>query len=205
MKLFLYLSIPLLILDQATKWWIVDSFNAPPNYVAKPGCEEPYDPEKHHEIQVIPGFFNIVRVHNTGMAFGIGNGTAAAKVIFPVIACFAIGLISWLWRKNAFPNLISKVAVALLLPGILGNLIDRLLPCRGYVVDFLDFILPFYDRIVPRSGGHFPSFNVADSCICVAAGLLIISAFKGEPEEAKETTDSKNGNSEDGDDAGTSS
>jgi signal peptidase II len=182
MKLFLYLSIPLLILDQASKWWIVDSFNAPPHHQAKPGCEEPYTPEKYDQIEVISGFFNIVRVHNTGMAFGIGNGTKAAKIIFPVIACVAIGLIAWLWRKGAFPTLVSKLAVALLLPGILGNLIDRLLPCRGYVVDFLDFILPFYGKISSSSSNHFPSFNVADSCICLAAALLIISAFKGEPD-----------------------
>ena len=187
MKLFLYLSIPLLILDQATKWWIVDNFNAPRNHQAKPGCEEPYNPEKYDDkIAVVPDFFNIVRVHNTGMAFGIGNGTALAKIIFPVIATLAIGLVTWLWRKGAFPTLISKLAVALLLPGILGNLIDRLLPCRGYVVDFLDFILPFYDKIAKGSGGHFPSFNVADSCICVAAFLLIISALKGDPEEESE-------------------
>ena len=178
MKLFLYLSIPLLILDQATKWWIVDNFNAPPQR----GEAYVVDPDLHNEIEVVPGFFNIVRVHNTGMAFGIGNGTNAAKIIFPIIACAAIGLIIWLWRKNAFPTLLSKLAVALLIPGILGNLIDRMLPGRGYVVDFLDFILPYYDKISPKSGGHFPSFNVADSCICVAAALLIISALKGEPE-----------------------
>jgi len=183
MKLFLLLSIPLLILDQATKWWIVDNFNPPSNHVAKAGCEEPYSTDKYNQIEAIPGFFNIVRVHNTGMAWGIGNGTNAARIIFPIIACFAIGMILWLWRKNAFPTLISKIAVALLLPGILGNLIDRLLPCRGYVVDFLDFILPGYVKLFPNSGGHFPSFNVADSCICIAAALLIISAFKGEPED----------------------
>jgi signal peptidase II len=180
MKLFLYLSIPLLILDQATKWWIVDTFNEPPQrgepYVVEPG-------KRTEPIEVIPGFFNIVRVHNTGMAFGIGNGTTLAKIIFPIIASVAIGLITWLWRKGAFPTLISKLAVALLLPGILGNLIDRLLPSRGYVVDFLDFILPFYDKIAKGSDGHFPSFNVADSCICVAAFLLIISALKGDPKE----------------------
>ena len=184
MKLFLYLSVPLLILDQATKWWIVDTFNEPP----KQG--EPYrvEPGKRTEpIEVIPGFFNIVRVHNTGMAFGIGNGTALAKIIFPIIATVAIGLITWLWRKGAFPTLISKLAVALLLPGILGNLIDRLLPGRGYVVDFLDFQPPLWGKISSifseHPSSHFPSFNVADSCICVAAFFLIISALKGEPEE----------------------
>ena len=84
----------------------------------------------------------------------------------------------------------TRVAAALLLSGILGNITDRMLPGRGYVVDFLDFILPLYDRIVPSSGGHFPSFNVADSCICIAAGLLIISAFRGPEKSEKEKTGS---------------
>jgi signal peptidase II len=73
----------------------------------------------------------------------------------------------------------------LLVSGIVGNLFDRALPGRGYVVDFLDFILPFYDKVSPQSGGHFPSFNVADSCICIAAGLLIISAFR-QPKDEEE-------------------
>ncbi len=184
MKLFLFLSIPLLILDQATKWWIVETFNEPP----QPGVPYVIDPGKRTEpIEVIPGFFNIVRVHNTGMAWGIGNGTNAAKIIFPIVATLAIGLVTWLWRKGAFPTLLSKLAVALLLPGILGNLIDRLLPGRGYVVDFLDFVLPFYDKVAINSGGHFPSFNVADSCICVAAFLLILTALKGEPAAEQES------------------
>ena len=89
-----------------------------------------------------------------------------------------------LWRKGAFPDKITKTATALLIAGILGNLTDRLLPGRGYVVDFLEFKLPFYDKIVPSSGGYFPSFNVADSCICIAAGLLILSAFR-QPADGK--------------------
>jgi len=100
--------------------------------------------------------------------------------------------ISLLWRKNAFPDRISKVAASLLISGILGNLTDRILPGRGYVVDFLDFLPPFYGKLFPSSGGHFPSFNVADSCICIAAALLILSAFRqpGEPGKATPKTES---------------
>ena len=79
----------------------------------------------------------------------------------------------------------------MLLSGIIGNLTDRALPGRGYVVDFLDFLPPFYDKLVPSSGGHFPSFNVADSCICIAAGLLIISAFRAPKEEKATPKDSE--------------
>lgn len=176
MKLLFYLSLPLFLIDQATKLWIVTSF------------PDPREPVMQRVIEVIPGFFNIVRVHNTGMAFGMFNGNPYANWIFGTIGIVAVTAIVLFWKKGAFPDRISKVAASLLVSGIAGNLFDRALPGRGYVVDFLDFILPFYDRIVPSSGGHFPSFNVADSCICIAAGLLIISAFrqpkeeKGEPE-----------------------
>jgi len=125
-------------------------------------------PSNEAAIEVIPEFFNIVRVHNTGMAFGIGNGTAAAKVIFPIIACAAITLIIWLWRRNAFPTPLSRVAVALLIPGILGNLIDRLY--IGAVVDFID---------VHAGGWHWPAFNVADSAIFVGAVALVLAFLTG--------------------------
>jgi signal peptidase II len=179
MKLLLYLSLPLYVLDQLTKLWIVKSFPDP----TVPG-------NGFKVIEVIPDFFNLVRVHNTGMAFGMFNGNPYANWIFGAIGITALTGIILLWKKGAFPDKITQVAAALLISGILGNITDRALPGRGYVVDFLDFILPFYDRIVPSSGGHFPSFNVADSCICVAAGLLVISAFRGpgtpDPKASKE-------------------
>lgn len=172
MKLFLYLSLPLFLLDQATKLSIVRSF------------PDPREPGPQRVIEVIPDFFNIVRVHNTGMAFGMFNGNPYANWIFGTIGIVAVSLIVFFWKKGAFPDRISKVAAALLVSGIAGNLFDRALPGRGYVVDFLDFLPPFYGKLFPSSGGHFPSFNVADSCICIAAGLLIISAFR-QPAEVK--------------------
>ncbi|MEO0016981.1 MAG: hypothetical protein RLZZ522_264, partial [Verrucomicrobiota bacterium] len=88
---------------------------------------------------------------------------------------------------------VSKIAVALLLCGIFGNLTDRLVQgfllqervgepfwsrlSAGYVVDFIAIKLPFYDKLVPTSNGWWPSFNVADSCICVAAVLLFIGGL----------------------------
>jgi signal peptidase II len=164
MKYILGISIPLFILDQLTKWAILKKFP-----------EEPYGIDV-----IIPNFFNLVRVHNNGMAFGLGNGSANANWIFGGIALTAVIGIAVFWRKNAFPDRLSKTAVALLVAGIFGNLTDRIL--HGYVVDFLDFKLPLY-HLIDKSG-HFPSFNVADSCICIAAGLLIIGAIRGMREEA---------------------
>ncbi|MCB1236043.1 MAG: signal peptidase II [Verrucomicrobiae bacterium] len=159
MRYILFLSLPLFFIDQLTKYWIVSDFPAPDSA------------ETQRVIEAIPGFFNIVRVHNTGMAFGRFNGAEHANLAFGAIAITALGAIFWLWKKGAFPGPGAKTAAALLVSGILGNFTDRVLPGRGYVVDFLDFFVGAH---------HWPSFNVADSCICVAAGLLFVSAFRGE-------------------------
>ena len=120
----------------------------------------------------IPGFFNFVRVHNTGIAFGRFNEGSASNIIFTVVALAALAGILIFWARGSFPGKLNSVAVALLVAGIFGNLTDRL--WHGYVVDFLDFYIGDH---------HWPSFNVADSCICVAAALLFIAAFRPEPQK----------------------
>ena len=86
-----------------------------------------------------------------------------------------MGLIGWLWKTGAFPTKLSRVAVALLISGVLGNLTDRLF--RGYVVDFLSVDLKFM---------QWPAFNVADAAICIAAGCLFLSAFQKTPVAAEQ-------------------
>ena len=73
------------------------------------------------------------------------------------------------WKKNVFTDAPSRLAVPLLLGGILGNVTDRFV--HGYVVDFLlvDLHVRFADP--------WPAFNVADSCICAAAGLFVVAAI----------------------------
>lgn len=156
MRLFYYLTLPLFILDQVTKLSILRVFN------------------EHESQEIVPGFFNLVRVHNRGIAFGNFNDGAGANVIFTIVALSALIGILIFWARGSFPGKLNGVAIALLVSGILGNLTDRL--WHGYVVDFLDFHI---------AGKHWPSFNVADSCICVAAGLLFIAAFRPEPETEK--------------------
>jgi len=162
-NLLLFLTLPLFLLDQATKQWTVTRF-APP------------EQEVHDFISVIPGVFDLVRVHNTGVAFGMANGAKGANYIFGFVSLAALGLIGWLWKTGAFPTRLSRVAVALLISGILGNLVDRLF--RGYVVDFLSVDLKFM---------QWPAFNVADAAICLAAGCLFLSAFQKIPGQEKAT------------------
>ena len=171
LRYFCFLSLPLYVLDQWSKWLIVSNFPNP--YI-------PGNPSR--TIEAIPGFFNIVRVHNTGMAWGLLNGNPYANYFFGTIALVALTVIVVLWRKDAFPTRVSQTAAALLVSGILGNLTDRILPGRGYVVDFLDFYIGKH---------HWPSFNVADSCICIAAALLFYSAFKQPVEDAAPATETE--------------
>lgn len=182
-KLLLYLTLPLYILDQVTKFLTVAYF-APP----WSGQDE--------AIWLIPDVFRLVRVHNQGVAFGFGNGSVWAPVVFLFMPLLALVLLRMFWLKGVFHHVLSKIAVALLLCGIFGNLTDRLVQgfllqehvgesfwsrlSAGYVVDFISIKLPYYDKLVPASEGWWPTFNVADSCICVAACLLFIGGLREE-------------------------
>jgi signal peptidase II len=187
-KLLLFLTLPLYVLDQITKFWTISTFQPP---WIEPGAS----------IMVVDNFFYLVRVHNQGVAFGFGNGTSWAPIVFLLVPLIALTLIRIFWKKGAFNHPLSMIAVALLLCGIFGNLTDRLVQgflleefkdasfwqrlSEGYVVDFLSFKLPLYDKIVPSSGGWWPAFNVADSCICVAAFLLFIGGIREEAQNKK--------------------
>jgi len=180
-RLLLLLTLPLYIIDQITKFWTIGTFQPPWH---QPGAH----------ITVIENFFYLVRVHNQGVAFGFGNGTAWAPVVFLIVPLIALTLLVIFWRKKAFTHPLSITAVALLVCGIFGNLTDRLVQgflledfkdasfwerlSQGYVVDFIAIKLPLYDKLVPSSGGWWPAFNVADSCICIAAVLLFLGGLK---------------------------
>ena len=193
-RLLLFLSLPLYVLDQITKAWTVANFSEPP--AERFGSlDMPW--------KIIPDWFHWIRVHNQGVAFGLGNGTSWAPIVFLVVPIIALALIRYFWKKGAFEHIYSKLAVSLLLCGILGNLTDRLVQgflldyakdgsfwerlSQGYVVDFISVRLPFYDKIVPSSHGWWPTFNVADSCICIAAVLLFLGGLKEEQAKKKVT------------------
>ena len=100
-RLLLILTLPLYVLDQVTKWLIVLRIDPPlPGHTAS---QEVYP--------VIDGFFNIVRVHNQGAAFGLGNGTAWAPLVFFGIALIALGTLGYFWKRGAFRCFVNKSAV----------------------------------------------------------------------------------------------
>jgi signal peptidase II len=111
----------------------------------------------------VTSFFNLVRAHNTGAAFSFLAGASGwQRWLFTGIAVAAVVFIVWMLRSHAGQRLFS-FALACILGGAVGNLVDRLL--HGYVVDFLQF---------HWRGWYFPAFNVADAAITIGAACLIL-------------------------------
>lgn len=112
----------------------------------------------------VTSFFNVVRVHNTGAAFSFLAGASGwQRWFFVGLGLVATVFIVWMLRRHGDQRVFS-LALALILGGALGNVIDRLL--HGYVVDFI--------QVHWGSRWYFPSFNIADSAITIGAGLLIL-------------------------------
>ncbi len=118
----------------------------------------------------LTGFFNLVRAHNTGAAFSFLNTASGwQRWFFTAIGVAAAALIVWMLKSHGGQKLFA-FALACILGGALGNVIDRVL--YGYVVDFLDFHWRWLAPLFP--GGHFPAFNLADSAITLGAACLIL-------------------------------
>jgi signal peptidase II len=141
---WLGLSLILLIADQFTKVLILGYYQL--------GDSSP-----------VTSFFNIVRVHNSGAAFSfLASASGWQRWFFTAVGLGAAVFIIYMLRAHPGQKLFS-FAMACILGGAIGNVIDRLL--HGYVVDFLDF---------HYAGFHFPAFNIADSAISVGAVCLIL-------------------------------
>lgn len=153
MKLLLAITLPLYALDQLTKWMVLRSL--------APG----------ESRAVIPGFFDLYHTTNTGAAFSMLSG---ANWFFIILSAVTLAVLAWYARRGAFPGW-NAIAIAVLVSGILGNLTDRIL--HGHVIDFLSVDLHI------RFANPWPTFNVADSAICVAVAILIALSFK-QPETA---------------------
>lgn len=141
----------IIVLDQITKYLIVERFRL------------------GETLPIISNFFNLTYVQNKGAAFGIlSQADPSFRVPFFVIIPFiALGSIAYVFRKLPGRDVKLAVALSLIISGALGNLIDRMR--LGYVVDFLDFHWKWTY--------HFPSFNVADSAICLGVGLVMLDLF----------------------------
>ncbi|RZD17346.1 MAG: signal peptidase II [Candidatus Acididesulfobacter guangdongensis] len=117
------------------------------------------------KITVIKHYFNIVHVDNTGIAFGI-MGSASKYIIIFLTFAIIIALIYILFKVKINTNLFI-ISSALIISGAFSNLINRVV--QGFVVDFIDIHIYQY---------HWPSFNVADSCVVVGTILFFLSIIK---------------------------
>ena len=115
----------------------------------------------------VTAFFDIVRAHNRGAAFSFLNDASGwQRWFFIGLGLAAAAFIVWLLARHGGQRLFGW-ALALILGGAVGNVVDRLL--HGYVVDFIQ---------VHWRGAYFPSFNIADSAITVGAALLILDELR---------------------------
>ena len=147
MSRWLLLVAAVIVLDQASKQWVLESFRL-------------------HETRAVTGFFNLVLVFNPGAAFSFLAGAGGWQKWF--FLGLALAISSWLLallRRHAGERL-QPLALSLIIAGALGNAIDRLR--FDAVLDFLDFHV---------AGYHWPAFNVADSAISVGVALMLLQQF----------------------------
>lgn len=152
---YFLLAIALVALDQATKHLIARTVDL------------------YQSITVIPGFFNITRIHNKGAIFGSFSQTNN-KLVFALLTAASLAalvLVVYYFFKTPAGDKLMKVALTLIMAGALGNQFDRLI--RGHVIDFLDFYV---------GNAHWPFFNAADSCITIGACLMLVILFRRKPE-----------------------
>lgn len=146
---WLNLSALVIIIDQLSKWIMASWLDL------------------YERIAVVP-FFNFTLAHNHGAAFSFLADAGGWQRWFFVVLAIVVSSILLVWMKNLKPSAkLEAAALALILGGALGNVIDRV--WHGYVIDFLDVYYGSY---------HWPAFNIADSAICIGAVLLILDSFR---------------------------
>ncbi|MCK5296502.1 MAG: signal peptidase II [Alphaproteobacteria bacterium] len=147
MKLGLLLAGLVALLDQISKWLVFEVLM-----------------QQTHVIRVTP-FFNIVSAWNRGISFSMfSSNHPLTPIILSTLALIIVGcLIRWL---RDVKDCWTVVALGLIIGGAVGNIIDRIR--FGAVYDFLDFYVGSY---------HWPAFNVADSCVSIGAGMIILHAL----------------------------
>ena len=140
MKVYL-LTLIIFVLDQFSKWLVVRHL------------------QLHQSLPVIKGIFHLTHVHNFGAAFSLLNNYPG----FLTLVAMVVVLLLVIFLSLPQQERLLRIALAIILGGALGNLLDRLR--LGYVIDFLDF------RI-------WPVFNLADMAIVVGGGLLVLAVMK---------------------------
>jgi lipoprotein signal peptidase len=164
-KRALGLAAAVIVLDQVSKWWIVEKVMRPVGVWETPF----YTPTR---IEVLP-FFDLIMTWNRGVSFGLFNndGTWNAVILSVLSVVIVAGLLVWLRKVDSTP---VALALGAIIGGALGNVVDRVR--WGAVADFLD---------LHAMGHHWPAFNVADSAISIGAAVLVLDALFARPSSSK--------------------
>ncbi len=159
MKHWLWLSLIIVLLDQATKWLVMAGF-------------EPFE-----AVAVVPNL-NLTLMFNTGAAFSfLAEAGGWQRWLFAALALAVTGaLVVWLLRLRTQERTLA-LALALIIGGAVGNLIDRVL--LGHVIDFIQVYLPFLPLAIFNP---WPAFNVADSAISIGVVVLLIATLLAQDE-----------------------
>lgn len=151
MKKIFSISIICLILDQLFKYIVVSNIKL------------------YNGVTIIPDFFSIFHIRNTGAAWSILEGNRILLILLSIFALIAIYIF---FIRNKELNKLEIICYGALIGGILGNLSDRIM--YGYVVDYLKFDIFNY---------HFPIFNFADICIVLSVVVMFILSLRGEKKD----------------------
>ena len=146
-RLELIVSVTVVVLDQITKAMVRPALAL------------------HESREVIPGFLDLTRVHNTGAAFGMLNAAEfpMKPLVLSLVAAIALGGVAWYAATVPLSDRLARLGIAGVLGGAVGNLIDR--ASTGYVLDFVDAYWGDW---------HFWAFNVADAAITVGVIFMIL-------------------------------
>ncbi len=158
---YLLVSLAVLVADQWSKWWV----------------ERTLAPQSVRPL--IEGVLNLTHVRNTGVAFGLfaGDGAGLGPPLLSALGLAALVVVGVYFRRTPAGDRLLLTALALILGGAVGNLLDRL--ASGAVTDFIDFFIGSY---------HWHTFNLADSAITVGIGLMAVDFLRRpQPDEAPET------------------
>jgi signal peptidase II len=147
-------------LDQVSKIWIINSM------------------ELYHSNVVIPGFFNLTYVTNSGAAFSLlaDVNSPWRHYFFVGVGSVALIILTVVWFRQRSSSSLGNAALAFIAGGAAGNLIDRIR--LGAVVDFIDVYIGSY---------HWPAFNVADSAICVGVVVYLVFSYLEDKKENKQS------------------
>ncbi|MEI6613630.1 MAG: signal peptidase II [Chrysiogenales bacterium] len=151
-KFYFFIMLGIVALDQASKWLVV-------KYIPLEST-----------VNLVKGFFRFWHVRNSGAIWGFfqGHSNKLIPVAITVLAIAALLIVSYFFLRTPGSYRLELTAYTLILGGALGNIIDRLR--LGYVIDFLDMFVKSW---------HWPTYNVADSCITIGVLLLALSMWRG--------------------------